>query len=700
MKVLVTLLAAALVASLASCAGGARAAPILRIINMLTMMGSKVEQEAKSQEELFDKAMCNCKESKAAVKDLIEKAQVASQELKSSISETSASKAELTQEIAGHNSDFAAASKILQEQLSMRNKEKSEFQTQKTESEANIAALGRAAKALQEGLPQEDFLQTRAASVIQGLLLTGKPYQSDDREALTAFLQQQSADAYTPADSREIIGIILQLKEDMEKELKAMEKTEIERQSAYEALTQAKEKEKLTNEEAAKTKNERLSDELIKLADMQQDFEDTNENLELNTKSLADLNEDCAKRDHDFAVLKKELRAESIALAETVEILSGESAQENFKSMLPTATFLQVALGNVQHHVQSSKRNEAEIESFATSRQKRSTQKRATPGIRRGIDSILALIDRMIQLLAKEQQEDASKKDFCKAELQKNEDLKAELEQAVKDISAAIDSTEDDLSQVEHDISEKKEEIVMLDEAVRKATSLRKEEHAEHVKVLADNYAANDILEVAKKKLKAFYEKPAAEQAALLQAREGDTALDQTYEDDSRATSSSADKRSSHRKPLTAEGLKVIEMLEDVQKELKAEGEQAKQDEKDAQAEYERLLEDSKKQRDEAVKAITNKEETRAGHQESLKVNKDKKNAKSKELQETKDILASLIEDCSNMQYFDIRTAGREAEVNKLQSAKAHLSGLASPVSLAQARTFRGARHRTREVVS
>lgn len=426
MRALVTLLATILVSNLAFCVGGARSAPIVRIINMLTMMGHKVEQQAKSAEELFDKALCQCKDKKVELKDLVEKAEVAKEELKSSLDETAASKANLAQEIERHKADFEAASKILQEQLAMREKEKSEFKVQKTESEANIVSLGKAAKALQEGMDQEDFLQTRAATVLQGLLLTGKPYQNDDREALTGFLQQ-STDAYAPTDSREIIGIIITLKEGMEKDLKAMEETEIERQSAYEALTQAKEKEKLTNEEAASAKTARLSDATTKLADMEQDSQDTNVELELSTKALADLNEDCAKQDSDFATLKKELREESIALSQTIEILSSESALDNIKKAVPTASFFQVVSASARHHAQRLPSLQNETGRPLTFIQQRSTKLRATPGIRKGIDTILSLVDQMINLLVKEQQEDAVKKDFCRAEIEKNEGNKAVL---------------------------------------------------------------------------------------------------------------------------------------------------------------------------------------------------------------------------------------------------------------------------------
>merc|ERR1719182_1092853 len=133
-----------------------------------------------------------------------------------------------------------------------------------------------AVKALRSGLSQEDFLQTGAASMLQGLLATGRPGKGYDRDALAAFLQEGDQ----TEDSNEIVGILEQMKEDMTADLKAMDEAEVNAIAQFESLSNAKNKQILAANQAIEELSTRLASKKVELVQTKADLKDTNERLE------------------------------------------------------------------------------------------------------------------------------------------------------------------------------------------------------------------------------------------------------------------------------------------------------------------------------------------------------------------------------------------------------------------------------------
>merc|ERR1719252_124599 len=85
------------------------------------------------------------------------------------------------------------------------------------------------------------FLQTRAASKLKQLSIT-MDMSSVDRDVLTAFLTQGQSSGYAP-QSGQIVGILKQMTDTMEKELADITAAEEKAIKDYEALVAAKTKE-------------------------------------------------------------------------------------------------------------------------------------------------------------------------------------------------------------------------------------------------------------------------------------------------------------------------------------------------------------------------------------------------------------------------------------------------------------------------
>merc|ERR1719191_2507782 len=110
-------------------------------------------------------------------------------------------------------------------------------------------------------------------------------------------------------------------------------------------------------------------------------------------------------------------------------------------------------------------------------------------------EEIKKMIDDMVVLLGKQQDEDDKTKEFCREEFDKADDEQ-------KAAKTALASTEASL-----------EEMTVAD-----ATVQRKEDHTAYIGVVQMNEAAIALIEKAKGKLEKFY-KPAASAASFVQVR-------------------------------------------------------------------------------------------------------------------------------------------------------------------------------------
>merc|ERR1711937_834396 len=192
----------------------------------------------------------------------------------------------------------------------LRKKESGAFAGESAELAANIDALTRAIAALEKGVAG-GFLQTSASSVLRRLSLS-MDMSSADREILAAFLSQGSSAEYVP-QSGEIIGILKQMKDEMEADLAEAKATEEKAIADYKALVAAKKKEIEAATKAIEEKMTRVGDLGVEVATMINDLEDTKKGLEELKKK-------------EWAEYKKMMAAELVALADTIKILNDDDA--------------------------------------------------------------------------------------------------------------------------------------------------------------------------------------------------------------------------------------------------------------------------------------------------------------------------------------------------------------------------------------
>jgi len=266
--------------------------PIRRLVTMMQKMEKKVIAEGEAQEKAFNKYMCYCKSSTAALSASIAAGEEKVPQIESQIEELTASEAQLTSDLAAHQQDRADAKGSIGDATGKREEEAAQFAKESGDYNTNIKALGGAIPAIEQGLGGS-FVQTSSGRRVQKLLQNAD-LQTADASVVTAFLQ---GGASMRGSSGEIVGILKQMKEDMEADLKELTAAEDSAIATFNELVAAKEKEIAAATAAIEDKSARKGETSVSLANAKHDLSDTSANLADDQKFLADMKGACGEQE-------------------------------------------------------------------------------------------------------------------------------------------------------------------------------------------------------------------------------------------------------------------------------------------------------------------------------------------------------------------------------------------------------------------
>jgi len=664
---------------------------------MLQMMQKKIEAEAVTEKELFDKFMCYCKGGKEALEKSIEEMETKIPQLESEIKAASSEKAQLDEDLMTHKSDREEAKSAMAKATAMREKEAAAFAKESSEDKANLESLTKALAAIEKGM-SGGFLQTTAAAQLRRLTLN-QDITNHDREALTAFLSQGQGDSleYAPA-SGEIVGILKQMKDTMEKDIAEVIAQEEEAKKEYEELMVAKQKEIDTLTAAIESKMKRTGEAAVTLVNLKEDLDDTTEALAEDKKFLADLEKTCELKVKEWDARCKTRSEELLAIADTIKILNDDDALDLFKKAIPSASFLQVMVTDKEV------RHEA-IKALSSSQRKGKSLNlqlivMALHGKKVSFDKVVKMIDDMVVLLGKEQEADETKKEYCEAEFDKADDKKKGLERTISDLGKVIEESKETVTTLTQEITDLEDGIVKLDREIAQATEIRKSEHADFEAQLAANSAAVKLIEFAKNRMQKFYNpklyKPPPKRELTEEERitlnMGGTlaptnppggiagtgvsfAQVRTHTQTQRAAPGPPPEANFGGKKSGESG-GVIAMMDGMIADVKKDIQEMEFEEKDSQEEYEIMVNEAADKRAADTISIEEKSSVKANLEDEITKNSDQKAAEEAELMATKQYIADLHADCDWLiQNFETRKEARTNEIDALKKAKAVLSG-------------------------
>merc|ERR1719181_140904 len=638
---------------------------------------------------MFDQYMCYCNNADGTLGKSISDAETKIPQLESSIKEGAAAKKQLETELKEAQVGRVEAKDAITKATAIRDSEAKAYGKLKSDAEANIGALSKAIPAIEKGMGGA-FLQTNAASVLRQISVSANMIPAD-RELLASFLS--GGDSYAPK-SGSIVGILKQLHDEMTKDFADATSEENSAIADFDSLLASKKKEIEALTKAIESKTGRVGELGVKLAEMENDLEDTKESLAEDQKFLADLDKNCELKKKEWAEYQKMQAMEAVALADTIKILNDDDALELFKKTLPgsASSFMQV-------QVTSAAMKQRAIAALKSARAGHQADPRldlielAMHGGKMGFEKIIKMVDDLVRDLKAEQGVDNDKKAYCVAEFDKAEDKKKGLELDISDLEKAIADGDESISTLASEIKALEAGIKALDKSVAEATETRKSEHDDYVETLAGNTAAKDLLNFAKNRLNKFYNpklykappKRELTEEDRITVNMGGTLAPTAAPGGIAGTGVTVLAQTSARKE---ESTGVIAMIDLLVKDLDKEMTEAETEEKDTQADYEEMMKDSAEKRSNDAKALENKESAKADMEESLQKSKEAKTAAKKELGATLQYIHSLHSECDWLiQYFDVRKEARTSEIDSLGKAKAVLSG--ADFSLVQTKTQR-----------
>jgi len=665
--------------------------PIRKVVTLMQDMQKEIEAEGVKAKELYDKFMCFCNGNDAEMKKDIADLTVKAATLSSTVEQEKAEKAQLDQDIPKHEADKAGAIEDLEKSTALRTKEKAEFDADLADQETNLAGVSSAIPALEKGMGGAAFVQLPVSKKIRQLIEASKYTNSYDRGLVTSFLDQ-SGD-YVPA-SGQIVGILKNMKDEMEASIKDLTASEESAVKGYGELKAAKTAEEAAASAAINSKKKRAGELALTIVQNTDGLEDTEAELAKTQKFLATLASQCVEKKKEFAVRSKVMAEEVAAISQAIGILNDDDALDVFKKAVPSAALTQVSeYGFLQsntnsrtgamasaHKAQQLISSAAQIYrsvnlqllAFSSKTRVRMVQKHKSKA---DFSEITKMIDGMLEVLAAEGADDEKHKVFCTAEFEKSADEKKDTETEIAGLTASIAELADEISTLGEDISTLQSGIQVLDKSVADATEQRKEEHAAYTESLALQETAIELIAKAKNRLQKFYNPtlykapPKVEISMEEKIIAAGTAFVQIEQPEAPETFGAYVQKSE-------KSAGVMALMDMITKELGEEMKDSEYDEKTAQTEYSELMSDSQESRAQDTKSITEKESSKATLEGKLVSAKESKTLSVDKLQENANYVFDLHASCDFiMESFDMRKEARTNEMESLKNAKAVLAG-------------------------
>lgn len=472
------------------------------------------------------------------------------------------------------------------------------------------------------------------------------------------------------AQSGAIYGILQQMQEDFETKLTNSRAEESAALKAFLAMKKALLKEITAQEKAVKDKTTEMADTNQKNAQAKKDKEDTTNALNADQKFLVEMEQQCAtsKDEHDARV--KERQDEIVAVGEAIGILTNDESRD---LMTRTFNFVQINAHIKESSQHTVQRNRAAQMILRTAR-KSGNYQLAALAVSVQLDAFVKVkkaMDDMLAELKRQQAAEYEKSEFCKKELDTNEDeisdktkFKADTESTITDLAGQIDT-------LTKQIEVLNVEIVNTQQSIKRAGEDRAAENKEFQTTVNDQRMTVTILGKALDRLKAFYEKGSflQEEPSALERMRGERDGTAGY-----SVAGAAPKQATYKQNAKSPG--AMGLLELIIADAEQMEKEALRDEQDSQTNYAKFVTDANTSVKNAQTQI-----------ESATVTKAKNEAEKAEqeatLADTEKILATLQSENQNLHVqcdftlknYAVTQEARQQEMEAIAQAKAVLSG-------------------------
>merc|ERR1719253_1640592 len=662
---------------------------ITQVVKILQDMLDKSKKEGDEERKIYAKFKCYCDTNEAEKKEEIEKLTEAIALLESKIEELQGDTGGLSSECADLKAKMAENKQARDDATTLRDKENKAFEAEEKDLNQAIKQMKAALEVLSAvgadqtkstGADDKQFMAGKGAALISlqsqvetALRAASSLMSNKDQGVTTAFLQAPFTGTYT-SQSAQVLGIIKSMRDTFEANLADARETEKAAAESYDKFMKIKEEEFDSMEKSYNSKQKSLGGNDGDLGSKKKQLASAKKQKASDEEFLESLLPLCETKAKGYEN-RKLLRAnEEAAVAEAISILNSDDAFATFGGADATSKgglkFIQ--LRSVRRHQSGDEYARKMAKKVLEQASKDVQSSRLSKVLAKlqaenPFDTVLAEIDKMIELIGEEGDADKKNLDWCNTERKEN---KAELKQKKKEIlglEEEIDKLtkliEDPKKGLKAQIDKTEQDLVENDEAQKTQTASRLEENIAYQKDVKNLVKAEGILAKAIKVLKVYYDDLEAKLAA------GEAFLQEDPKPPTIFTDNSYEGQSS-------KGGDVIDMLTFIEEQTKKEENEAHADEEKAQADYEDSMTKLKKEQAEAEKTLADLQEKLAQAEKDLLQAQEDLKATTADKESIEAYLLKIKPGCDFItKNFDTREKNRATEKAALEKAIGLIKG-------------------------
>lgn len=655
----------------------AHANPIRRVVNLLQKMKAKTEEEAREDEELNRKLACYCTKKDAGLQEELGKASSQDEDDASKLETMEGrqgdSKSNLDRDIKDRESNKKSV-KDAQDLAAARIKKYSERIATLTD---NIKSCAAAIEALKKGLTAA-FLQSDRANILRTFANSNKLDMLDEnRQVLLSFLGGSTSGVH---GTSEILGILEEMLDEMNRDKASLDGEEAEAKGLTSNLIASLNKQIVAASQRIEKEQTNLGDLGVSIEQIKNDMSDTAKSVAAARKVSKKLNEMCESRKAKYAKIVKERAAELQAIADAIALLNNDDALELFKKTLPnpSSSFIQMTRADIER----TERAKSMVEKLKKSKSSHHIGldliALALEGKKVSFAPVIQMIDKMVQLLDKEQKDDEKEREFCERQI---DEIQDKIKEQTRDVGDAVEKARaltsmknnlnDQIKELMNEIKEKAQDF-------QEANAIRGKQNEQYVKEKADMTAAVQLLQKAMNRLQKFfnekiYVKPTPPPKTFFDHIADN--MDSFIELSAHTTLPDAPEDFAYERK-SAEHNGVNGLLSVLLGELRAQLTEAETIENSAQKEMVELVNKVNEQKEADEKRLASLQSNLAETEGDLNTVSDNRDVAKKELKAMKDFETETHKDCDwLLENFKERKDARSVESDNLRNAKAVLSG-------------------------
>lgn len=489
---------------------------------------------------------------------------------------------------------------------------------------------------------------------------------------------------YAP-QSTQIQGILKGMYDTFVGDLEKSNADEADGQKSFEALMATKMAEHATLTATLQKQQLDQAEKTKQMAESTQLRDDTTTQLAADETFFAESKDACKSKAGEWST-RTRLRTEELAgMAKAIEILSSPDAVGTFENA--TSTFLQTdsvtskemgAVSFARIHKVEQERDEAwtKLKSLARKFSSIAMAEIATD-VRMGghFDKVITSIDKLIEVLRKEEQDDIAHRDRCQGSQNKNSNDMEDLEHSKEMSQKAIDRMKDEETELRGKVETLEGEINATKTDLTTALDMRNADYAEFIQALKDDTNAVALLSQAIGALTKFYESNKLKLELAQKGKKGKKEEPEYTVDPDKAPETSF--KDANYGGTSSESGGIVAILEMIKEDLEKEMKTGKAEDTTAQKDYlsQKSALDTMLKSQEATKVATEKE--LADLLATIQAREEDMNQADSDLGSQKELESSIATDCSWVEtHFDSRAEKRKAEMDGLVDAKNYLAGV------------------------